>query len=481
MVLSSDIQDLIMTTTFFWHDYETFGATPKSDRPAQFAGIRTDMDLNEIGDPFMFYCKPTLDALLPSLEACLITGITPSHCEKQGITEREFAISIERELASPGTIGVGYNSIRFDDEVTRFLFWRNLLDPYAREWQNNCGRWDLLDVVRGLYALFPESLSWPQSEEGAISFKLTQLSQANGLLHENAHDALSDVRATLDLARLIKKAQPKFFDFCLNLRKKDFVRTQLSLNVKRPLLHVSGMYGIERSCLAIVWPLAEHPTNKNEIIVWDLATDPTILLDLDAKEIKTRLFTRSDELSNNNLRLPIKTISVNKSPFVMHDLRVLTPERIVRLNIDLAIIDKHAEIAKNLTLAPNLWQHVYVRDKFDSLDVDEDLYGGFVPDHDRYLLNRLRTLDADKLTLEDPSFTDKRLNELFFRYRARNFPGILNAEDQAYWQTFCANKLNPRLPTFWKEFYILEQTATEAQRVILMDIKSWVECYYNKL
>jgi exodeoxyribonuclease-1 len=346
-----------MVNTFFWHDYETFGSTPKSDRPAQFAGIRTDMDLNEIGDPVMFYCKPTLDALLPSPEACLITGITPSYCEKHGVAEREFAANIERELATPGTIGVGYNSIRFDDEVTRFLFWRNLLDPYAREWQNNCGRWDLLNVVRGLYALFPESLSWPRNEDGTINFKLAELSVANDLIHENAHDALSDVRATIDLARLIKKAQPKFFDFCLNLRNKEFVRTQLCLNAKKPLLHVSGMYGIERSCLALVWPLAVHPTNKNEIIIWDLAIDPSILLDLDAEEIKARLFTRNEALSNNILRLPIKTISINKSPFVLYDLRVLTPERITRLNIDLDLIHMHAEIAKNITLAPNLWQH----------------------------------------------------------------------------------------------------------------------------
>jgi len=463
-----------MMNTFFWHDYETFGATPKSDRPAQFAGIRTDMDLNPIGDPIMLYCKPTLDAILPSLESCLITGITPPYCEQHGVTEREFAASIERELAAPGTIGLGYNSIRFDDEVTRFLFWRNLIDPYAREWQNNCGRWDLLDVVRGMYALFPESLSWPHNEEGTASFKLAQLSVANRLVHENAHDALSDVRATIALANLIKKAQPKFFDYCLNLRSKEFVRTQMCLNSKRPLLHISGMYGLARSCLALVWPLAEHPTNKNEIIVWDLNSDPSVLLDLDAHEIKMRLFTRNDDLSNTISRLPIKTISLNKSPFVVHDLRVLKPEHIARLNIDLDLIHRNAETARKLTLAPNLWHDVYVRDKFDNIDVDEDLYSNFLPNNDRNLLNRLRILDGTQLALENPRFEDRRLNELFLRYRARNFPNSLNAEERDNWRSFCARKFNSRLESFWKEFDVMERNATEAQKNILADIRLWV-------
>jgi len=466
-----------MTHTFFWHDYETFGATPRSDRPAQFAGIRTDLDLNQMGEPIMLYCKPALDALLPSPQACLITGITPSLCEKQGVTEREFAACIEHALATPGTIGVGYNSIRFDDEVTRFLFWRNLIDPYAREWQNNCGRWDLLDVVRGLYALFPDSLSWPRNEAGNVSFKLAELSVANGLVHENAHDALSDVRATIALARLIKKAQPKFFNFCLTLRSKEVVRTQICLNAKRPLLHISGMYGLERSCLALVWPLAEHPTNKNEVIVWDLTSDPSILQGLAPDEIRTRLFSKQDELPNNTLRLPIKTVSLNKSPFIMHDLRVLTPLRIARLAIDIDLIFRHAENAKELNLAPNLWHDVYKRDSYEALDVDEDLYGGFLSNHDRYLLNRLRALAPDLLAVENPQFGDKRLQALFFRYRARNFPHSLKAQEHVDWQSFCAKKFTSKLESFWKEFNSLEQVATEAQSIILRDIKIWVELH----
>jgi exodeoxyribonuclease-1 len=244
---------------------------PRRDRPSQFAGVRTDADLNEVGEPVMVYCQPAPDTL-PDPESCLLTGILPQQCLAQGLPEHRFAAAIEAELARPGTVGVGYNSIRFDDEVTRHLFWRNLMDPYAREYKNDCGRWDLLDTVRCMYALRPEGIEWPRHEDGRPSFKLEHLSAANGLLHEAAHDALSDVRATIALARKIRQAQPRLWEFCLKLRKKEAVWAEIG--VGRPFLHISGMYGPERGCLGVVWPLAPHPTNRNELIVWDLAEDP---------------------------------------------------------------------------------------------------------------------------------------------------------------------------------------------------------------
>src|SRR5574343_817826 len=238
-----------MSHTFLWHDYETFGARPRLDRPAQFAAIRTHADLNEIGEPAMLYCQPAPD-YLPDPESCLITGITPQVCLEQGVPEHTFAARIEAELAQPGTIGVGYNTIRFDDEVTRHLFWRNLMDPYAREWQNGCGRWDLMDVLRMAYALRPEGIAWPKKPDGRPSFKLEDLTRANGIGHEAAHDALSDVRATIGMARLLKQAQPKLFDFALALHKKDRVMAEIGLPAlpgeARPFLHVSGMFPPEQ-------------------------------------------------------------------------------------------------------------------------------------------------------------------------------------------------------------------------------------------
>ncbi|HET8870617.1 MAG TPA: exodeoxyribonuclease I [Aquabacterium sp.] len=431
--------------TFYWHDYETFGRVPRRDRPAQFAGIRTDADLNEVGEALMVYCQPARD-YLPDPESCLLTGILPQTCLEQGLPEHAFAEAIEHELAQPGTIGVGYNTIRFDDEVTRHLFWRNLIDPYAREWQNECGRWDLLDVVRCTWALRPEGIQWPRHDDGRPSFKLEHLTAANGLAHDAAHDAMSDVRATIAMARLIKQAQPRLWDFCLKLRKKDAVLAEIGAG--RPFLHISGMYGVERGCMAMVWPLAPHPSNKNEIIVWDLSFDPTELFGLGAQAIRERIFSKTDELPAGVERLPIKSIHINKSPIVIGNLKTLSPAMAQKWGIDIDRGLAHAQIAaeKGGSMA-GIWAEVFERPQAGSegVDVDEDLYGGFLSPNDRRTLERIRALPAEqraeKLAERVPAFEDERLEELVFRYRARNFAESLSESDQERWQQHCHARL----------------------------------------
>lgn len=430
--------------TFLWHDYETFGAVPRRDRPAQFAAIRTDAELNEIGAPIMLFCQPAND-FLPDPTACLITGITPQQCLEQGVPEHKFAAVIEKAFSEPGTIGVGYNTIRFDDEVTRFLFWRNLIDPYAREWQNQCGRWDLLDVVRMTYALRPEGIEWPTHDNGKPSFKLEHLSKANGLVHEAAHDALSDVRATIALARLIRQKHPKLFDFCLALHKKDRVADEIGMHLapalRQPFLHVSGMFPAERGCLGLVWPLAPHPSNKNELLVWDCAHDPAELFALDADTIRIRLFTRSDAMPEGMTRLPIKSIHLNKSPMLVANLKTLRPEMAARWGLDLEQGRAFAQAAAAGPDMTAIWEEVFHRPASATADVDEDLYGGFVSKDDRRLLESLRREPPARLATASPHFEDDRLGELLFRYRARNFPQTLSEEEMQHWEEHRAARL----------------------------------------
>lgn len=435
------------THTFLWHDYETFGANTRRDRPAQFAAIRTDAALNEIGEPLMVYCQPAPD-YLPDPQSCLITGIMPQHCLTHGVPEHEFAAQVEQAFSEPGTIGVGYNTIRFDDEITRFMFWRNLIDPYAREWQNNCGRWDILDVVRTAYALRPEGIVWPTKPEGGASFKLTDLTAANGLVHEAAHDALSDVRATIALARLIRDKQPRLFEFCLALHKKDRVAQELGLPTTaqsaKPFLHISGMFPADRGCLAVMWPLASHPTNKNELIAWNLAHDPAELLTLSTDTLRQRLFSKTDSLPEGMTRLPVKTIHLNKSPMVIGNLKTLSPAMAQRWGVDMDLVAQHAEQARSLPDLSGVWAAVYERphDPAAALpDVDEDLYGGFVGNNDRRKLNQLRALSPERLAQARTGFEDGRLEDLVFRYRARNFPQSLSPEEAQAWEDHRARRL----------------------------------------
>ena len=473
-----------MTThSFLWHDYETFGAQARRDRPAQFAAIRTDANLNEIGEPINLFCRPAND-FLPDPQSCLITHITPQQCLEQGLAEHEFAARIENALAMSGTIGVGYNTIRFDDEITRFMFWRNLIDPYAREWQNQCGRWDIMDMVRTTYALRPDGINWPLNDEGKPSFRLEHLTAANGISHTAAHDALSDVRATIALAKLIKEKHPKLFDFCFSLHKKDRVASEIGLPfLGKPFLHISGMFGTERGCLAVMWPLAIHPTNKNEVIAWDLQFDPTELQHLDIATIQQRMFSKTDALPEGVSRLPVKSIHLNKSPIVIGNLKTLNDEMAARWNIDMQQVMINADLARDMqsVLHPQLWEQVYARPSFEAVDVDEDLYGGFISSADRKVLNDLRHMTPPQLASASPHFNDQRLGELLFRYRARNFPNSLSSDEQAIWEEHrCARLLDGQANARTVEMYFneidqLSENASEEDEHILGALYDYAE------
>ena len=259
--------------TLYWHDYETFGLDPLRDRPVQFAGVRTDEDLNIIGEPLNIMARPAPDTL-PHPISSIITGITPQQALEQGMPEAEFISRILEELSQPGTCGVGYNSLRFDDEVTRNTLYRNLYDPYGREWQNGNSRWDIIDMVRACCDLRPEGIVWPQREDvDRSSFRLEELTAANGIHHAQAHDALSDVFATIAMAKLIKDKQSKLYDFLYKLRRKNEVLKYIDLKEMTPILHTSGMYGSDYGNTRMVVQIAAHPTNKNSLIVFDLAQE----------------------------------------------------------------------------------------------------------------------------------------------------------------------------------------------------------------
>lgn len=251
---------------------------------------------------------------------------------------------------------------------------------------------------------------------------------------------MSDVRATIALARLIRNAQPRLFDFCLALRKKDRVVAEIG-DAPRPLLHISGMYGVERGCMAVVWPLGGHPANKNELIVWDLAFDPSELFHMDVATIRERMFTRTADLAEGTTRLPIKSIHINKSPIVISNMKTLQPAQAERWGIDFAMIERHAAIAQGAPDMRETWRQVYARELEPIEDVDQNLYGGFVGNDDRRLLNELRTLSGEQLARLHAEFADARLPELLFRYRARNFPDTLNEEEYERWEQLRAERL----------------------------------------
>ncbi|WP_199611704.1 exodeoxyribonuclease I [Flocculibacter collagenilyticus] len=457
------------TNTIFWHDYETWGAVPKKDRPAQFAGIRTDYDLNIIEEPFEVYCQ-LADDYLPHPQAALITGITPQTVMKRGYTEYDFITRINEQFSRPNTTVAGYNSIRFDDEVTRYTLYRNFYDPYAREWQNGNSRWDIIDLVRACYALRPEGINWPTHEDGKPSFKLEDLTKANGIGHEAAHDAVSDVIATIEMAKLIKQKQAKLYDYIFNLRLKKSVAQLIDVAGMTPLVHVSGMLPSEQGCTTWVVPIGFHPENKNAIIVYNLQSDPAPLQHLTAQEIKEKLYTATADLDPNEERIGLKLVHLNKCP-ILAPAKTLLPENAERLNIDREQCLKHLDILKNMQGLQQKVEAVFAPNEVDrkiETNPDYALYqGGFVSNGDKQRFQLIHNTKPENLAALDLAFDDKKFSELFFRFRARNFPHTLDNSEMMRWQHYRKDKLmsghdNPNLTS--EDFIIeLENLAMEHQ------------------
>jgi exodeoxyribonuclease-1 len=426
--------------TLYWHDYETFGADPARDRPAQFAGQRTDLDLNPLGEPLVLYCKPASD-MLPHPEACLVTGITPQIAFEKGVIEADFIKQIHNELAQPNTCTVGYNNLRFDDEFTRYTLYRNFYDPYAREYRNNNSRWDIIDMVRMCYALRPEGIEWPQNENGVPSFKLENLTVANNLKHAEAHDALSDVNATIALAKLIKNKQPKLYEFAFQMRNKQNALQMLNVRDMEAVVHTSNMFPNKFGCTSVVVPVALHPQNKNGVIVYDLRHDPGELINAEPEEISTRLFTRNNDLPDGTDRFHLKTVHINKSP-MLAPLNTLNEAALGRTQIDLTTVQSHLiQIQQASDLSERIKQALLINEYTGHPDPELNLYGGFFNDNDRDRIERIRQASPDELIGFPQNFDDPRLPELLFRYRARNWPETLNKKEQQEWEEFCKQKL----------------------------------------
>lgn len=426
--------------TFYWHDYETSGTHPALDRPLQFAGQRTDEALNPVGEPLVIFCKPAPESL-PHPQACLITGITPQQALAEGVNEADFIAAIHRQLAQPGTCGVGYNSIRFDDEFSRYTLYRNFYDPYAREWQHGNSRWDLIDVVRMTYALRPQGINWPQGANGQPSFKLELLTQANGISHESAHDALSDVEATIALARLIRDRQPKLFDYAYKQRSKHEAGALLDVRRRSMALHISSRYPASQGCAALVAPLAHHVSNKNAVIVYDLAVDPAPLLALSAEEIRQRLYTPKDQLGEGLERIPLKQVHINRSPMLVTP-DILQQSGYQRLGLDRESSERHASILQGAGRAlVDKVREVFSQPHPAGADVDTQLYDGFFGNADRDTMVQVRQSSPTDLARGGFNFEDQRLSELLFRYRARNFPDSLSDEEREKWARYCQRRL----------------------------------------
>jgi len=471
--------------SFFWHDYETSGTDTRRDRPMQFAGVRTDAELNIIDEPLVIYCRPA-DDLLPHPMACLITGITPQKALEEGYPEAEFIRLINEQLSRPGTCSVGYNSLRFDDEVTRNTLYRNFFDPYAREWQNGCSRWDIIDMLRLTRALRPDGINWPTYEDGTPSLRLEDLTAANNISHGQAHDAFSDVEATIAVAKLVKLAQPKLYDYVLSNRTKQKAQAMLDTERMKPVLHVSSKYPVEQGNLALVAPLTTHPSNPNATLVWDLRVDPKPLFELSVDELRTLIFTRHDQLPAGAPQVALKLVHANRCP-ILAPAGMLNAQEAARFDINGDLCRSHLALLRTEPGLVDKLRAIYSEPMEAASDPDLALYsGGFFEDSDRKLMDKVRQADADTLIHLDLPFQDPRLEEMLLRYKARNYPHTLREDEQHRWEEYRSQKLlsgdNGHL-SFDALYAEMNRIAadpgtTEKQRMILEELALYAESIY---
>jgi len=446
-----------MQDTIYWYDYETTGIDSGRDRPVQFGGLRTDLDLNVIGEATTLFCRLS-DDILPTPEAMLVSGVSPATLEQQGVTEAKFTDRVHREFSQPGTCVAGYNSIRFDDEFTRHALYRNFFDPYAREWQAGNSRWDVIDLFRMAYALRPDGMEWPEDERGVVSFRLEELTRVNHIEHGAAHDALADVRATIDLTGLLRDEQPRLYDFLFQLRSKQRVLEQMYPLGKSAIVHVSSMYGASNGCLAVVLPICSHPGNSNGIVVYDLSQDPELLLTLPADEITRLVFTSREELAEGESRIPLKTVHINRCPAVA-PLTTLTDANCERLGINMThCLDHMVRIQHAAGIVEKIQDALGGSDFPEVTDPDLMLYqGGFFSSADKQSMALVRQASPQQLGELNPPFEDARLSEMLFRYRARNYPDTLTADEKRRWNVYRTD--------LWRQNSPLDQYSLEIDRL----------------
>lgn len=474
-----------MPASFFFYDLETSGFDPRKARIMQFAGQRTDMNLKPIGEPVNELIKMTPD-ILPEPDAIMVTGITPQATIADGLTEAEFLKLFYKKVAIPDTIFVGFNSVRFDDEFMRFLNYRNFYDAYEWQWVDGSSRWDILDTVRTARALRPDGIKWPFAPDGKPTNRLEYLTTLNKLSHDSAHDALSDVHATIAVAQLVREKQPALFDHLVSIRKKDKVRE--IVDSKKPFMYVSGRYSSKNLHATAAILLGRH-SEQDYALVYDLRFDPTQFIDMDVDQIIEIWRYNKDP---DALRLPVKTLKYNRCPAVIPGI-VKDEATLKRLELS------REEIASNITkLSKNgkqfvdkLFQAVEKMDQKrekaqvalvdDELTVDARLYDGFIDGGDKQAMRAVRAAKSDEILGLADRFNDLRLKSLLPLYKARNYPKSLTTEEELKWEHFRTAQLtegatDSRLAKYFARLQELSETKlTGEQKYLVEELKLYGE------
>lgn len=388
---------------FNFFDTETTGVS-SSDQILQFGSIGTDANLvNNLGENNIF-CKMRPD-VIPHPMATLTHKISIKTLNEKGMSEIEFSRKVNEIMMEKSlTCNLGYNTLRFDDQKVRELFFRNLMDPYAREWKNLNSRSDIFSLVKMINVIKPDVINWFYDDNGKKSLRLEHLAKVNSIKQTNAHDALSDVEATIGLASLIKNKAPEVYDFFIKLRRKDFVSKYCS-PMGNPFLYIGKGAEYEYNYATVLLPLAINHKNKNSVFCYDLRYDTSLLYG-DYETVNKRLYSRRD---NPELeRFPIMEVSINQSPVVC-PLSKINDDVFDRIRLNRAdVLGRAKSILNNESGIDSVESDIEKINNFidmilknNSMDGDKDdyysrVYNRFYSNNERSLLDNMHVGNVDK-------------------------------------------------------------------------------------
>jgi exodeoxyribonuclease I len=288
---------------YVFYDTETSGLSPEFDQILQFAAIRTDNDFNEI-DRFEIRSQ-LLPYIVPAPGALRVTGIGPELLMDSSIPSHYQATRQIREklLDWSPAIFIGYNTISFDENLLRQALFQTLHSPYVTNTQSSA-RADVIRLVHAVVAYVPDCLTVPTNEKGKAVFKLDQLAPANGFEHENAHEAMADVEATIHIAKVIRNGAPKVWQNVMrSCRKSAAVDTIMSTGI----LALTEFY-FNKEYSWLVTYCGQNSEYSAQMGVFDLQHDPTGYVDLDVDALVDIL---------NDKHKVIRSIRTNAQPILM--------------------------------------------------------------------------------------------------------------------------------------------------------------------
>ena len=406
---------------FVFYDYETTGISPEYDQPLQFAAIITDLDFNEI-ERVDIRCQIS-PHILPAPMALHVTGVNPNQLLNNNLpTAFEFAQKIQEftQKWAPA-IWIGYNSIQFDENVMRQMFYQNLQpNIFATQFYDN-SRLDVMKMVFAVFAENPDILEWPINEKGKINFKLDQLAPANGFKSHNAHDALGDVEATIFILNIIKTKAPDLYLKLIETRNKSY---NLRLLTSFKPVEVTFRFGGHLP-KTYVGCLCSIPSNDNRVGFFDLnQSDPmdVILGNYEAVEAATQKSPQR-----------IRSIAINQAD-------TIRPSKNTNAEWDhiCAVIEDNIDFRKTVS------ECIIDRYKSDGNDnektIEEKIYGGFYSNEDKSILEQFQFASWEERLNLLSRFSDERLKQLGRRLIAFNAPELLTTKEQNAFNSYLKNK-----------------------------------------